>query len=786
MSELTRHNRASGLPGHALSRAIRALLAALFAGLLLLPPASAQDSAGAPAASDQEAGASDAEIDSLVRRLEDPEQRAALIEELKLLKAAERTGEPAETSLPLVANGLGAVVLSALSAQIEQLSHGFSAVGDVILQLPAALADLAREAQEPQNRQRWMEILGKLVLVLGAALIASWLADRLLARPRRMVETRAAESLWVKLPMLILRLLLELLPIAAFAAVAYVVLPLTDPRPATRLVALAVVNAIIVARAVRAIALVLLAPSAPQLRLPHLSDESAHYCYIWVSRLTAVTVYGYFLAQAALLLGLPPSAFELLLRAIGLFVAGMLVVLILQNRAGVAAWLRGRSAEPGLDAPSPETTSPQTTSLAPFSESPAPEKRLGGFRVLRHRLADVWHVLAIVYVAASYLIWALDVPGGFEYLLRATVLSAVVLALLRLVLAGLQRIVQRGFALSIDLKQRFPALETRTNRYLPVLEKLLQIALYVFTALWLLEIWGVDSFAWLASELGRRLTGSVVTIVIIVIGAALLLEIMDAVIERYLSPKDARGRPVMRSARARTLLPLMRNAMRILLGVMVTLIVLSELGVNIAPLLAGAGVVGLAIGFGAQTLVKDVITGFFILAEDTLSVGDVADIDGNAGVVEAMTIRTIRLRDGSGTVYTIPFSAVTTVKNLTKDFSFAMFNIRVTYGSDIDKAIELMRGVAAEMRQDPHFRYLLLDDLEVMGLDQFTDTALVLMARLRTPPGKQWTVSREFNRRLKAAFDAHGIDFPNPQRAIRVLGDTLAGARPAGDAGDGT
>ena len=140
MSELTRHNRASGLPGHALSRAIRALLAALFAGLLLLPPATAQDSA--PADSGQEAGASDAEIDSLVRRLEDPEQRAALIEELKLLKAAERTGEPAETSLPLVANGLGAVVLSALSAQIEQLSHGFSAVGDVILQLPAALAAL--------------------------------------------------------------------------------------------------------------------------------------------------------------------------------------------------------------------------------------------------------------------------------------------------------------------------------------------------------------------------------------------------------------------------------------------------------------------------------------------------------------------------------------------------------------------------------------------------------------------------------------------------------------------
>src|SRR3546814_2044657 len=123
MSELTRHNRAFGRPCRTLCRGILGFLAALFAGLLLLPPASAQDSAGAPAASDQEAGAGDAEIDSLVRRLEDPEQRAALIEELKLLKTAERTGEPAETSLPLVANGLGAVVLSALSAQIEQLSH---------------------------------------------------------------------------------------------------------------------------------------------------------------------------------------------------------------------------------------------------------------------------------------------------------------------------------------------------------------------------------------------------------------------------------------------------------------------------------------------------------------------------------------------------------------------------------------------------------------------------------------------------------------------------------------
>ncbi len=762
MPPVTRQNRAGGPRGGFLRRKLLLLLAALFAGAVLTAaPASAQAVAGTGSGSQAaDSGASDAEIDALVGKLEDPDQRAALIEQLKLLKAAQEETKPADDAQPLVADGLGALMLSALSEQIERMSRGFAAVGTVILQLPAALADLAREAQEPENRQRWMEILGKLALVLGAAVIAKWLMDRLLARPRRAIESRHADSLWVKIPMLVLRLLLQLLPIAAFAAAAYAVLPMTEPRPATRLVALAVINASVIVRTVRAVALVLLAPSAPHHRLPRLTDESAHYCYIWVSRITAVAVYGYFAAQAALLLGLPPSAYGFLLRAVGLVVAGMLVVLILQNRGSVAAWLRGRPAQPGVEPPPGR-----------------PAGRLAGCGVLRHRVADVWHVLAIVYVVASYVIWALDVPGGFEFLLRATVLSAVVLALLRIAVMALRRLAHRGFALSTDLKRRFPGLEARSNRYLPVFERLLQVVLYIVAALWLLEIWGVDSFGWLASDFGQRLTGSLVTIAIIILVSAMLLEIMDVVVERYLAPKDAHGRPIMRSARVRTLLPLLRNALRILLAVMVTLIVLAELGINIAPLLAGAGVVGLAIGFGAQTLVKDVITGFFILAEDTLSVGDVADIDGNAGVVEAMTIRTIRLRDGSGTVYTIPFSAVTTVKNLTKDFSFAMFAINVTYGTDTDKAIELMNQVAKDMRDDPEFRYMILADLEVMGLDRFTDAAMVLQARLRTPPGKQWSVAREFNRRLKIAFDENGIDFANPQRTIRVISDAIAAGK---------
>ena len=754
MHRMTSLNPAAGAPGQVL----RTLFALLFSGLLLL---------GASAAGAQEAageGVSDAEVDALVRTLEDPNRRAKLIEQLKLLKSAQQAEEPT----PLVADGLGAVLLSALSDQVEEVSRGFAAAGTVILAAPDALLDLAQQAGEPATRQRWLEIAVKLAVVLGAALVAKWLAERLLARPRRLVESRGGDSLWVKIPMLGLRGIIEFLPIVAFYIVANAVLPLTDPRPATSLVALTIINANVIARAVRALAALVLCPAAPALRLPRMSDESANYAYIWVSRLTAVSVYGYFFAEAALLLGLPRSAYALLLRAIGLFVCGMVIVVILQNRAMVADWLRGRAA----DADGAAVGS-------------AADSRMSGIGNLRQRVADVWHVLAIVYVVATYGIWALDVPGGFEFLLRGTVLTAVVLGLLRLLLGLVQRAVARGFALSGELKARYPRLEGRANRYLPVFERLIRAVLYLLAALWLLEIWGVDSFGWMASDFGRRVTGSLVTIAVIIVVTALVLEITDAIIERYLAPKDSLGRVVVRSARARTLLPLIRNAFRVVLGVMVTLIVLSELGLNIAPLLAGAGVVGLAIGFGAQTLVKDVITGFFILAEDTISVGDVADIDGNAGVVEAMTIRSIRLRDVAGTVYTIPFSAVTTVKNLTKDFSFAKFDVGVAYDSDVDEVIGLMREVAAELRQDPEFRYAILDDLEVMGLNQFTDSALMLLARLKTPPGQQWRVSREFNRRLKILFDKRGVEIPFPQRTIHMITQPPKPAKTRGkDAGD--
>jgi len=699
----------------------------------LVRVAAQQQPADLPAVSQQD-------VDALLATLEDPAARDKLIQQLKTLKAVQ--AQQAQTVEP---EGLGAILLSSLSERVREASDALVATATAILDLPGAVAWIAGELAQPEVRARWFDVILKIGITLFAALAAERLVSRLLARPRHLLDARVVGRYWMRWPLAVVRLLIELLPIVAFFAVAYGVLPVTKPSQVTRLVALTIINANVIARLITAIAGVILAPRATGLRLLTVGDETAVYDLIWVRRLTAVSVYGYFLAEAALLLGLPSSVHGLLLRAIGLLVVGLIVILILQNRAVMTGWLKGRA------------------------ESVA-------WSGIRQRIAEVWHFLAIGYVFAVYVVWALNIAGGFEFLLRATILTVIVIAVLRVITSALRHLIERGFALSAEWKARFPGLETRANRYLPFLHALLRGVLYFFAAMMLLESWGLDAFGWLTSDFGRRVFGSLVTIGVILLVALALSEIVNELVERYLRRRQGEWHDAARSARVRTLLPLLRNAFRIMLFVMVALIVLSELGINIAPLLAGAGVVGLAIGFGAQTLVKDVITGIFILAEDTVAVGDVVDLGGHSGVVEAMTLRSIRLRDHTGAVHTIPFSAVSTVMNMTRDFGYAVFDIGIAYSEDLDRVIDLLRKLGDEMRQDKTFARDIREPIEVMGINRFADNAVIIRVRLKTAPGKQWGVEREFNRRLKRLFEEHGIARANPAAAPTIY---LSDARPA-------
>jgi len=239
-----------------------------------------------------------------------------------------------------------------------------------------------------------------------------------------------------------------------------------------------------------------------------------------------------------------------------------------------------------------------------------------------------------------------------------------------------------------------------------------------------------------------------------------------AKVQLRLQAKYEKETNLEKGKRINTLIGILKGVVNIVLTTIFILVFLKELGIDIAPLLAGAGLVGLAVGFGAQELVRDVISGFFILLENQLRVGDIVRINDTGGVVEGIGLRTIRLRDLSGTVHIFQNGKINSLSNTTKGWSGAVFDIGVAYKEDADHVIGIMKEVAEEQRSNDEYKELINEPMEVFGLDSFGDSAIVIKARIKTVPGKQWMVGREYRKRLKAAFDKAGVEIPFPHRTI--------------------
>ncbi len=292
----------------------------------------------------------------------------------------------------------------------------------------------------------------------------------------------------------------------------------------------------------------------------------------------------------------------------------------------------------------------------------------------------------------------------------------------------------------------------------------------------LLLIWGVNLFGIFGLTIWKRLTTSVLTIGVVILAAMIAWRIINTYLikqEEHLSGDQDLAR------RANTLFPLLRKILRVVLVIVTVLIILPELGVNITPLLAGAGIAGIAIGFGAQTLVKDFINGFFILAENAINVGDWVALGGHDGQVEGLSIRNIRLRDIYGNLYTIPWSSVETVKNQTREFGYAVVEPGVAYRENINEVIEVVKQVAAQMQQDPSINKDILSDLQILGLIELGDSAVVVRTRFKTTPFKRWFLEREFRKRLKIRFDELGIEIPFPHSTVYFGQDKHGNAPPA-------
>ena len=266
-------------------------------------------------------------------------------------------------------------------------------------------------------------------------------------------------------------------------------------------------------------------------------------------------------------------------------------------------------------------------------------------------------------------------------------------------------------------------------------------------------------------------------VVVIVVLAVTLVRVGRGFIRRFFSRITGEDGSESQK-RAETLGALLGYVVSAAIVIVAATMVLGELGVSIGPVLAAAGIVGVAVGFGSQQLVQDVVSGFFILMEDQIRVGDVIEAAGHAGLVEGVTLRTTRLRDLTGSVHYIRNGKIDVVSNMTKEYSFYVFETGVAYREDVDEVIAALKQVDETLRSDPDFAELVLEPLEVFGVDKFADSAVVIKSRVKTKPIQQWRVGREFNARLKKRFEQLGIEIPYPHLTL-YMGQDKHGDAPA-------
>ena len=714
-------------------------------------------------------------LDTLV----DDKKRAQMIDTLRAIanaspqpQAAAPVPEP-QAAIPLNADSLGAQLLLSVSEQVGEVSHEIADLTRTLTHFRTFYYWIVRTANDPSAYDQLLDIAWKLLLVFGCAFAAESLVFRLIRRPVALLESRlpqtarapartlavvdppssaadvAAEPeqrqrrlslarVWqslIRLPFVLGRLALELFPVLVFVGVAMLLLGTGIGDITTiRLVILAVVNAYALSRGLICLVRALAGPFA----LFRVRAETAAYIEIWARRILAVGISGIAFANVALLLGLHRAGYAALLHLVMLVVHLFVVVIILQCRRPVAEAIRVPAGREGLAARA------------------------------RNRLAGLWHYLAIALDLALWAVWALNIRNGYALLLQYFVGTIAVALVTRLAIIVVLSLIDRGFRISPDVLQRFPGLETRANRYLPLLRKFLAAIIAFIGFVALLEVWGVDAVVWFyGGQIGSRLLSAAATIGIAAAAAAAIWEASNALMDRQVNVLSREGH-YARAARLRTFQPMLRTALLCLIVAVVGMTALSEIGVNVAPLLAGAGIVGIAIGFGSQKLVQDLITGLFLLLENTVQVGDNVSVSGLSGAVENVSIRTIRLRAADGAVHIVPFSAVTTITNASRGAGNAAVSVNVAYKEDTDRAGQILKDIVAEMRRENEYRHAIRGELELWGVDKVDGAMASIVGQIRCTDSGRWPVQREFNRRMKRRFQECGIEIASAGQTILV------------------
>jgi small-conductance mechanosensitive channel len=525
------------------------------------------------------------------------------------------------------------------------------------------------------------------------------------------------------------------------------------------LLGLLFVSAFVAIELARSLCRVVFAERHPHLRLWRMSDTQAQYWSGWLQRVISITGYGMLVAV--------PVVQQMLTQSMGRIV-GLFIMLGVYVYAVRVIWRNRHDVRARIEQ--------------------CAETASNAFFATLYRIAGrLWHWVGLAYFTALLVATQADQQNALPFITEATLRTLVVAGVATLIAAILSSLLARKVRLSDDIRKRLPLLESRLNSYVPGAIRLLRGVILVIAVLLILDAWRAFSLSeWLYSPQGRAAIAGIVHVAVILLFAMGIWTVVASIIESKLNDDPSTGT----TERQKTLLLLFRSAALAVIVTMTVLIVLSQIGVDIGPLIAGAGVIGLAVGFGAQKLVQDIITGVFIQLENGMNHNDVVEVAGIFGTVEKITVRTVGIRTLDGGYHLIPFSAIDRVSNHMRDFGYHYGEYIIAYGADVDEAIGLLYEAFDELMQDPELAGMVLDKIDIPGVTSLHERGYNIRVLIKTIPGMQWAVQRGFNRLVRKRFADAGIDLPYPQTVLHfgkpqpgdidphILGGRLQGEQP--------
>jgi small-conductance mechanosensitive channel len=691
--------------------------------------------------SDQKAESmSPAEVDSHLAGMSDEKVRQAYAQKLKQENAAKITSSP-EAKGKGTFKGVSAKFYGAArsAAAILKRVRGFFPGGQ---KDSGQWSDAINRLTDGKGGFHLILTLMGLIVIIALGLAVRWLFQRTTSDIRQNILNAVRLGKLQFLGRILSRMLLDALGVGIYMLTTFIIFVLlyqegTPNYPIVSVYLIISYYIIVLAFGAK----VIFSPKSAALRLFPMEDRDATFLYKWILRILFIA--GFFAGASSIfrIFGVNKQLYLLMYSISGVVVIIALLIMIWQSRKRVAQaiWTADADAE-------------------------------SGGSTLRAAFARKWHYFAILYVLAAGGIWTAKALNDEN----VTVLNLILSIFLIPIVIGVDQWVQRLLKIAsgesretIDLSgDESPEIDEQSEaagkmdltHYVPLIRRFFRIFLVAFLFFASLRLWGIDI------SIGRVFTRSALSILAILLLSFISWQLIKARIDQKLKEEMPDSDEDMEEggaggSRIGTLLVLLRKFVLAVMFVIVSLIILSSLGVNIGPLIAGAGVIGLAIGFGAQTLVKDIIAGIFFLIDDAFRVGDFIETSGTKGMVEHISLRSLRLRSPRGPVHTIPFGSMGTVTNNSRDYIITKLDFRVRYDTNVEKVRKIIKRINLAIEKDPEMGPNLLDKVKSQGVRELDDSAMIMRVKFKTVPGEQFVIRREVYRLIQEGFAENGIEF---------------------------